>query len=873
MSYLNIYQSVSTKKSVQLIDIPSQIESPQQIVFIDSNVDDYESLANGVLPEIKVVILDSSSDGFGQITRVIQKYPHISSIHIVSHGAPGCLYLGNSLLNVNNIDDYYSQKLEGWSVTNLFLYGCSVAAGDTGVKLLERIREITGANIAASARPTGNVALGGDWELEVVRGELEVDVPFTQETQQQWDYVLSQPTPFDDRPAVFQIKEGVIKEFNPLTRKFTEIANTNAITVNANINAAGFDKVNKYIYGFENFENPPASGQTEHKLVAIGKDNIVHYVKRDGKFTLDSSDPDIYKLSPPTESKILAGDVDDKQHLWVINTPDNSALPPAENVKLYKIYLDKPGDTTKTGEVKFDFSDLNTEDVPEDIVYVQNEKRFYGINEQAELVYKIDVSDAKLINQSGGTTIKPDRSSRLRRRDNNFSIEKEGYEAAWSGSEGGLYISNSKQVYHVVNFPPDEPDSKNVKVEELVENTEGQSEKKTDGISTSHLKSVFHIPLMDLNGTQDSQNIIEDVNYATTFKENSSAANIVDGLAIKDYINNTQNNLDNVDGNVNGTGLTRDRDRLIQATITLTNTFDGDDLVIGTLPASINQSKTGSVGRPTVVTLTPVDTTASVEDFRDAITAIKFENTSEDPNTQNRIIEFELTDEDGNSSKEIFVTGSNDVHTTTITVEAVNDAPVLDDTKNAVGSTAGIELTVDEDSTATGEVGSLVTEIVDQNVTDVDTGAVKGIAITAIDETNGTWYYSTDGGTSWTEVGAVSESDALLLAADANTRLVFQPNTNYNGTISDAITFRAWDQTSGTAGEKVDVTSNGGTTAFSSATDTANVIVNPINDAPVLDDTKNAVGSTAGIELTVDEDSTATGEVGSLVIRLLQNRN
>ena len=113
MSYLNIYQSVSTKKSVQLIDIPSQIESPQQIVFIDSNVDDYESLANGVLPGIKVVILDSSSDGFGQITRVIQKYPQVSSIHIVSHGAPGCLYLGNSLLNVDNIDDYYSQKLEG----------------------------------------------------------------------------------------------------------------------------------------------------------------------------------------------------------------------------------------------------------------------------------------------------------------------------------------------------------------------------------------------------------------------------------------------------------------------------------------------------------------------------------------------------------------------------------------------------------------------------------------------------------------------------------------------------------------------------------------------------------------------------------------
>ncbi|MCL2938160.1 MAG: DUF4347 domain-containing protein, partial [Trichodesmium sp. MAG_R02] len=695
MSYFKIYQSVSTKKSVQLIDIPSQIESPQQIVFIDSNVDDYESLANGVLPGIKVVILDSSSDGFGQITRVIQKYPQISSIHIVSHGAPGCLYLGNSLLNVNNIDDYYSQKLEGWSVTNLFLYGCSVAAGDTGVKLLERIREITGASIAASARPTGNVALGGDWELEVVRGELEVDVPFTQETQQQWDYVLSQPIPFDDRPAVFQIKEGVIKEFNPLTTKFTEIANTNAITVNANINAAGFDKVNKYIYGFENSD----SG-TDHKLVAIGKDNIVHYVKTDGGFTLNSSAPDIYKLSPPTPSKILAGDVDDEQHLWVINTPDDINLPPADNVKLYKIYLAQPGDTTKTGEVKFDFSALNTRDVPEDIVYVQNEKRFYGIDTRlAQLIYDIDVSDAELITESGGTTVRPDRSATLRRRDNNNLIEEGvSYEAAWSGSEGGLYISNSQRVYHVVNFPQGLVDTTELKVEELVENTEGQSLKGTDGISTSHLKSVFMIPLMDLNGTQDSQNIIEDVNYATTFIEDSLAAKIVDNLAIKDYINNTQNNPENR----NGTGLTRDRDRLTKATITLTNTFDGDDLVIGTLPASINQSKTGGVGMATIVTLTPVGTTASVEDFRDAITAIKFENTSENPETQDRIIEFELTDEDGNSSREIFVTGSNDVHTTTITVEAVNDPPSFGQLDNTPAfHIAGNPVILDSNATIT----------------------------------------------------------------------------------------------------------------------------------------------------------------------------
>ena len=83
------------------------------------------------------------------------------------------------------------------------------------------------------------------------------------------------------------------------------------------------------------------------------------------------------------------------------------------------------------------------------------------------------------------------------------------------------------------------------------------------------------------------------------------------------------------------------------------------------------------------------------------------------------------------------------------------------------------------------------------NVTDVDSGALLGIAVTAADTTNGTWFYSTNNGASWNALGAVANNNARLLAADANTRLYFQPNANYNGTLANAITFRAWDQTSG----------------------------------------------------------------------------
>ncbi|MBL8043064.1 MAG: DUF4347 domain-containing protein [Nitrospira sp.] len=160
----------------------------------------------------------------------------------------------------------------------------------------------------------------------------------------------------------------------------------------------------------------------------------------------------------------------------------------------------------------------------------------------------------------------------------------------------------------------------------------------------------------------------------------------------------------------------------------------------------------------------------------------------------------------------------------TVDITPANDAPVLADT--------ALSVTVTEDAGApSGAVGSLVSAFTG-GITDVDSGAAKGIAIMGSNETNGTWYYTTNGGSTWTAVGTVSDTSALLLADNGSTRLYFSPNADYNGTSTAALTVRAWDQTSGAVGAKVTTASNGGTTAFSSATDTIDVSVTPINDAP-----------------------------------------
>ncbi|GCL44268.1 DUF4347 domain-containing protein [Dolichospermum planctonicum] len=136
------------------------------IVFIDASLSDYHTLQAGIIEGVKTVIISPEQDGIEQVSQILQQHPHITTIHILSHGAPGCLYLGNSQLNLTNIHNY-TQQLQQWQPQNILLYGCNVAAGDAGAEFIHKLHQITNATISASTTKTGNAALGGNWQLEV----------------------------------------------------------------------------------------------------------------------------------------------------------------------------------------------------------------------------------------------------------------------------------------------------------------------------------------------------------------------------------------------------------------------------------------------------------------------------------------------------------------------------------------------------------------------------------------------------------------------------------------------------------------------------------------------------------------------------------
>ncbi len=163
------------------------------IAFIDPTVPDYHNLANGVYSGIEVVAIDPNRDGIDQITEALAG-GQFAAVHVISHGSEGSVQLGSSRLSLETLDAY-SDRLQQWRSSlapgaDLLLYGCDVAAGGQSL-FLQRLSELTGADVAASNDKTGTTLLGGDWDLEVATGEISAAAPFQPQVMQAYQGVFA----------------------------------------------------------------------------------------------------------------------------------------------------------------------------------------------------------------------------------------------------------------------------------------------------------------------------------------------------------------------------------------------------------------------------------------------------------------------------------------------------------------------------------------------------------------------------------------------------------------------------------------------------------------------------------------------------------
>jgi hypothetical protein len=843
----------------------------KELVFVDTSVEDYQELLKDLNPNAKVVLLDPARDGVKQILDALENESDVGAIHIVSHGSSGQLQLGTSILDATTMRTQFAEQLSKIGThlsaeADILVYGCDFGKSDAGEEAAMRLAYLTGADVAASDDVTGHKELGGDWDLEVAFGKIETDVAFGERAQQAFKHVLA-TIDWDTETwtdATGTVYTGVYSVGGAnVTVTINDAGNDfqTAPTINSTDASGGLTPAQDGLSLYANFDAQGAIGgevitMTLDFAHAGGVSNVAFTI-----FDIDTGgfidrirvtgnngaviDPTTISFAAGTTvSQVNSNTVVGTAGVGATSSAGNATFtfnqtgitqitieylsgqtadPSQQRIVLHDISFDAP----PTGAPIVDL-DANT--VPQALDQFANQAynnassgaiAWGGNWTESDATQSATADNVRVVDDIGTGNYE------LRLRTANQWAQRAIDLSAYSTDSVNRLSFNYRTSANV-----DAGDLLNVQIStngggswttigtlDVGANANGTASYDISQYSGANTvvrvgtganwagTESFYVDTFEITAQQTA--------YATTYTEDGAAVNVSAADAQV------------LDNNANMSG----------AVVTITDYVAGDVLAATVGATGISASYAGGV-----LTLSGSSTRANYETVLRTVT---YASTSNNPTVggtdTTRTLNVVVTDSAANASN---------TARATINLVAVNDAPVLADT--------ALTLTVAEDAAApVGAVGSLLSSFTG-GITEPDGGTTRGIAITASNETNGTWYYSVNGGTNWTAVGTVSAAQSLLLADNANTRLYFAPSTNYNGTASSALTVRAWDQTSGTAGTKVSTATTGGTTAFSAATDVIDVSVTPVNDAPVLADT--------ALTLTVAEDAGApVGAVGALV--------
>ena len=165
-----------------LLSVPGQPAAPRrELVLVGCDVPDRDVLVRDLLAlpggGTAVEVIGLRGGGVAEVTDVLRSHTGVDAIRLVTHGADGAIDLGAERLTSEALDPH-AADLRAWGAAlkpggDLLLYGCDVAATAAGRDFVTRLSSLTGADVAASADPTGDASRGGNWELEFAAGAVD----------------------------------------------------------------------------------------------------------------------------------------------------------------------------------------------------------------------------------------------------------------------------------------------------------------------------------------------------------------------------------------------------------------------------------------------------------------------------------------------------------------------------------------------------------------------------------------------------------------------------------------------------------------------------------------------------------------------------
>jgi len=214
------------------------------LVVVDTSVAGYSTLIEGLAPGAEVLKIGADQNGLQVLADALAAGgTTYDAIHVVSHGGEGQVQLGTTLLTSESLTNYGDAlSALGAALTadgDLLLYGCEVGTG-TGQAFVDELATQTGADVAASDDLTGAADLGGDWDLEVITGSIEADLPFSDRAMADFTGVLALPA--DNTTFAMTAAGGWTDAGNSLTHNYFTATGSDTIVgtaVDPKLSASG----------------------------------------------------------------------------------------------------------------------------------------------------------------------------------------------------------------------------------------------------------------------------------------------------------------------------------------------------------------------------------------------------------------------------------------------------------------------------------------------------------------------------------------------------------------------------------------------------------------------------------------------------------
>ena len=144
----------------------TQHQQSNHLLVVDVAIEAPEPLIQGAVSQAQVLKLTGERHPLCEISDYLEQHQTIDAVHLLAHGKPGAIQLGQTWLTQQNLDRW-GHQLRQWSQflrpqASVILYGCRTAAGALGQEFLNHLHQLLGVTVAASTQVVGQ----GNWQFD-----------------------------------------------------------------------------------------------------------------------------------------------------------------------------------------------------------------------------------------------------------------------------------------------------------------------------------------------------------------------------------------------------------------------------------------------------------------------------------------------------------------------------------------------------------------------------------------------------------------------------------------------------------------------------------------------------------------------------------